>query len=124
MTDEQLALHEHLLEGRAINRAKKIQAWLDQHECTVQELAIKSGISRSHLSNLLRLLSLPVEVQIMVDEDRLSMGAARALLPCKDAPNIMELAERARLMSAREVENMMRQELGRTKKSYPDRGIL
>lgn len=42
------------------------------------------GKSRSHITNLLRLLDLPDEVQAMVEDGRLSMGHARALAGAGD----------------------------------------
>lgn len=49
-----------------------------------ENLAQAVGKSRSHVANLLRLLSLPLSVQQMVDDGRLSMGHARALINAED----------------------------------------
>ena len=51
---------------------------------TQEALAHTVGKSRSHIANLLRLLSLPEPVQQSVREGKLSMGHARALLGAKD----------------------------------------
>jgi len=49
------------------------------------------GKSRSHIANLLRLLDLPVVVQNMVEDGRLSMGHARALASAGDPAAIAAL---------------------------------
>lgn len=51
---------------------------------TQEELAIKVGKSRPHITNFLRLLQLPLGVQEHVSRGTLSMGHARALLGVKD----------------------------------------
>lgn len=49
-----------------------------------ENLAQAVGKSRSHVANLLRLLSLPLSVQKWVDEGQLTMGHARALINAED----------------------------------------
>ncbi len=58
---------------------------------TQEELAQRVGQSRSHVANLLRLLSLPPEIRQDVSRGTLSMGHARALLSVSDvqARNIL-----------------------------------
>jgi ParB family chromosome partitioning protein len=51
---------------------------------TQEELAIKVGKSRPHITNFLRLLQLPAEIQDHVSRGTLSMGDARALLGVKN----------------------------------------
>jgi ParB family transcriptional regulator, chromosome partitioning protein len=53
---------------------------VDEFKLTHEELSIKVGASRSAITNSLRLLLLPVEVQILVDSEKISAGHARALL--------------------------------------------
>lgn len=54
-----------------------------------EDVARAVGKSRSHVANLLRLLSLPEPVRQMLDDGRLSMGHARALV---GAPDPLSLA--------------------------------
>jgi len=63
--------------------------------------------SRSHVANLMRLLSLPGEVQAMVEDGRLQMGHARALI---GAPDPLALATEvvARGLSVRAAERLAR----------------
>jgi ParB family transcriptional regulator, chromosome partitioning protein len=73
---------------------------------TQDQLAEVIGKSRSHLANTLRLLRLPVDVQDLVNQGRLSAGHARALVGREDASM---LAERivAQGLNVREVEALV-----------------
>lgn len=53
---------------------------MDEFGYTQEELAKSLGKSRSHIANLLRLLNLPDEVRLLLEQDKISMGHARALL--------------------------------------------
>ena len=56
------------------------QRLIEEFNYTQEELAGTVGKSRSHIANLLRLLSLPEEVKTMLEKGELTMGHARALL--------------------------------------------
>ncbi len=74
---------------------------------TQEKLAEALSKSRSHVANLLRLLTLPTEVQDMVRDGTLSAGHARALI---GSPKASELAGQivARGLSVRETEKLMK----------------
>jgi len=57
-----------------------------------EEIADRTGKDRTTVTNLLRLLKLPEEVQLLVAERRLSMGHARALLAIEDREALRTLA--------------------------------
>jgi len=82
---------------------------LTDFSCTHEELAIKLGRSRPHLSNTMRLLSLPPTVQNRVALGIISAGHARALLGLTDAGEIEKLANRivAENLSVRSVEEII-----------------
>ena len=61
---------------------------LSDFNCTHEELATKLGRSRPHLSNTMRLLTLPQAVQKRVALGIISAGHARALLGLTDAAEI------------------------------------
>lgn len=65
---------------------------IDEFSLTHEELSKRIGKSRVSITNYLRLLLLPVEVQKMVDEGKLSAGHARALLGLKDKKIQIEAA--------------------------------
>lgn len=64
----------------ALEEAQGINRLIDEFGLTHQEVAEKLGRSRSAISNLLRLLSLPEPVQEYLLEGEIEMGHARALL--------------------------------------------
>jgi ParB family chromosome partitioning protein len=82
---------------------------LSDFNCTHEELATKLGRSRPHLSNTMRLLSLPPTVQNRVALGIISAGHARALLGLPDAGEIEKLANRivAENLSVRSVEEII-----------------
>jgi ParB family chromosome partitioning protein len=82
---------------------------LTDFNCTHEELATKLGRSRPHLSNTMRLLSLPPTVQNRVALGIISAGHARALLGLTDASEIEKLANRivAENLSVRSVEEII-----------------
>jgi ParB family chromosome partitioning protein len=91
----------------AIEEALAFRQLMDRFGHTQEKLAEALSKSRSHIANLLRLLTLPEEVQVHVREGKLSAGHARALVT---APNAAELARQviARSLSVRETEAMVR----------------
>ena len=65
-----------------IETAQSYQQLIDNHDYTHEDLAHAVGKSRSAITNALRLLKLPDQVQYWIQEGKLSSGAARAL--CSD----------------------------------------
>src|SRR5919204_132921 len=66
--------------------------------------------SRPHIANTIRLLSLPLDVQQLVADEKLSAGHARALLALGDGDAISSLSLRvvAEDLSVRETEEIVR----------------
>jgi len=73
----------------AVEEAMAYKQLVDKFGYTQEKVADKVGKSRSHITNLIRLLNLPEEVQQMVNEGKISMGHARALVVTE---NPLELA--------------------------------
>ncbi len=69
-----------------IEKALSFKRYLEQHQCTQEDLAQRLKIDRSTIANFIRLLDLPEEVIECVRQEKLSMGHARALLPLGDEP--------------------------------------
>lgn len=65
--------------------------------------------SRSHVANFQRLLALPEPVLGLVEQGRLSMGHARALIGAEDAVALADAAV-AKQLSVRDVERMVRKQ--------------
>ena len=64
----------------AIDEAAAYRQLMDRFGHTQDQLATALGKSRSHIANLMRLLTLPVEVQAMVNDGRITAGHARTLV--------------------------------------------
>ena len=79
----------------AIELAKAYQALIETHGLTHDGLADRLNKERSTISNHLRLLGLPDEVQQLVSTGSLSMGHARALAGIADVAWQRALAQRA-----------------------------
>jgi len=73
---------------------------------TQEQLSKRVGKSRSHITNMVGLVSLPEVVQQMVNEGFISMGHARVLSKLDDDNKIIELANRIKKekLSVRDVE--------------------
>jgi len=69
----------------AMEKASAFRDYLQRYGGTQEELAGRLGIDRSTVSNLIRLLELPTQVQEAVITDQISQGHARALLPLADS---------------------------------------
>ncbi|HEX3600324.1 MAG TPA: ParB/RepB/Spo0J family partition protein [Lacipirellulaceae bacterium] len=78
----------------AIEKAESFQRYIDQYQCTQEELAGRVQVDRSTVANLLRLLELPASVKLMVQEGHISQGHARALLPLGDEQEQIEFAHK------------------------------
>ncbi len=79
--------------------------------------------SRSHISNTLRLLTLPSDIIAMLEEGTLSSGQARPLIGIGNASSIAEEIV-AKNYSARKVEYLIRNKKGSKKEKFVDTNIL
>ena len=79
--------------------------------------------SRSHISNTLRLLTLPSDVVSMLEEGTLTSGQARPLIGISNASNIAEEIV-SKNYSARKVEYLVRNKKGNPKEKVVDANIL
>lgn len=98
-TDEQMmeiALLENLQRENlsSIEEAQAYHNLLNNLNLTQEELASKVGKSRSHITNMLGLLRLPVQVQDMVNKKQISMGHARVLSKLDGDEKIIGLAKK------------------------------
>ncbi len=103
----EIALIENIQRSdlNAIEEARGYRRLIDEFKHTQQVLAGIVGKSRSHVTNLLRLLELPESVQAMVEDGRLAMGHARALASAAD-PEALARRAIAEGLSVRAVEQL------------------
>jgi ParB family chromosome partitioning protein len=114
-TDEQMlefALVEniHRADLNPIERAKAYQKFIESFSLTHAEVAGKLGQTRTVISNHLRLLDLPRDIQDMLTADQLTMGHAKAILTLPTEELRRKLANRAMAgrLSVRQVEKLVR----------------
>jgi ParB family chromosome partitioning protein len=70
----------HRQDLNALEVAFSYQRLIDELDLTQEKLSEKVGKNRSTITNFLRLLKLPAEVQVALRDNLISMGHARALL--------------------------------------------
>lgn len=99
----------HRSELNPLEEAAAYQQLLEDFGCTHEELATKIGRSRPQISNTIRLLRLPPQVQRRVAAGVLSAGHARALLGLDDTDMMERLAARivSEGLSVRAVEEIV-----------------
>lgn len=92
----ELALTENLLREdlNPLDVARAYQALQEQFGLSQEEISDRLGVTRSVVTNTLRLLRLPESVQEMLAEGELSAGHARALAGLQDPKAAEALAER------------------------------
>ncbi|CAM4057374.1 ParB/RepB/Spo0J family partition protein [Listeria booriae] len=78
-----------------LEEAESYDLLMKNLDMTQAKLADRLGKSRPYIANMVRLLSLPAEVQVMLRDGALSMGHARALLGLKNKKNIKPVAKKA-----------------------------
>jgi ParB family chromosome partitioning protein len=107
----QWALTENLLREdlNPLEAAQGFAALQQKHGLSHEEIAEHLGLDRSTVTNTLRLLRLPPEVQQMIAEGAISAGHARALLALESATAQMQLANLIvkQGLSVRQVENLV-----------------
>ena len=96
----------------AIELAWAYKGIIDNLDIRQEDLALKIGKSRSHITNTLGLLNLPEEVQKMILNGELSMGHARVLSKMEDESKITDLAKKIinEGLSVHEIENISKNE--------------
>lgn len=93
----EMALVENLQRSdlNPVEEGEAYRSLKDSFGLSQEEIARQVGKARSTISNAVRLLSLPDEIQDMLRDGRLAAGQARPLLALEDAERQLELARRA-----------------------------
>jgi len=105
----ELAIIENIQreELNSMDEAKGYERLMKEFNYGHEKLSEFMGKSRSHISNTLRLLSLPIEVIKLVDEGKLTAGQVRPLVGRHNAVNLA-LSILKEKLSARSIENLVR----------------
>jgi ParB family transcriptional regulator, chromosome partitioning protein len=120
-SDDSEVLREALIENihredlNPIELAEAFRQLLGELGLKQEELADRVGVSRSHIANTIRLLALPLDVQQLLTDERLTAGHARALLALGDREAMTTLALRvaAEDLSVRGTEEIVRRYIER-----------
>lgn len=111
-TTMELALVENLQRENLnpAEEARGYKALMTEFGMTQEETAQRVGKSRPVVANALRLLNLPEEVLVMLENGDISSGAARTILSLDNADLQIEVAELVvkEKMSVREVEKLVK----------------
>ena len=96
-----------------LDEARGYRELIKRFKLTQEQLARKLGRDRSTIANSLRLLNLPDEVKRGLEEAKITVGHARALLGLDDAKQIASIFRTIvhRGLSVRQVEGIVRQRL-------------
>ncbi|CDQ37862.1 ParB/RepB/Spo0J family partition protein [Virgibacillus salexigens] len=109
----ELALLENLQREdlTPIEEAHAYANLMNELKITQEELSKRLGKSRSHIANMVRLLSLPEKVIAYINNGELSMGHGRALLGIKDKSKLQPLIQKIRRekLNVRQVEQLILQ---------------
>jgi ParB family chromosome partitioning protein len=93
----------------ALEEADGYRRLIEEFGHTQDEIATALGKSRSHVANTMRLLALPEPVRLLLDQDKLTAGHARALLGAADPVRLAETVI-ANGLSVRQTEDLVRRE--------------
>jgi ParB family chromosome partitioning protein len=94
----------------AIEVAISYKRLMDECSLNQEQLGERVGKNRSTVSNYLRLLNLPVNIQAALRDDKISMGHARAIIGIEDADEQQYLFDQMieNNLSVRAVESLVR----------------
>ncbi|NBV07079.1 MAG: ParB/RepB/Spo0J family partition protein [Proteobacteria bacterium] len=92
-----------------IEEAEGYKQLIQEFSYTQDQIAKRVGKSRSHITNLLRLLTLPQVVRNFLDQKLISMGHARAIINSNSPEKIAQKIVKDSL-SVRDVEDLVRNE--------------
>lgn len=113
--DDQAAMALALIENiqrddlNPLEEAGALQRLLNEFELTHQQIAQAVGKSRTTVTNLLRLMELEEDVKELLEQGRLEMGHARAILGLKGAQQSDAAAKVVRSgLSVRDTEKLVR----------------
>ena len=120
----ELALIENIQREdlNAIEVAISYRRLIDECNLTQDALGERIGKSRANVTNYLRLLKLPAEIQLSLRERKISMGHARALVGLEDEELQFMIFEQILKegLSVRQVEEIVRRYVSPKENSLPE----
>ena len=94
-----------------VEEALAYSALMERHNLTQEQIAKEVGKSRPAIANMLRLLDLPDEVLLMLKDEKITSGHARALLGLEEEEDMITLAQKIeeKGLSVRDTEKIVKQ---------------
>jgi ParB family transcriptional regulator, chromosome partitioning protein len=128
--DDQQMLEMALIENiqrenlNAIEIALSYQRLLTECNLKQEELGERVGKNRTTVTNYLRLLKLPPDIQIAVRDNKLSMGQARAIISIENPEEQLYIFKKTleEDLSVRKVEELVREMTEKSQSSKSDNG--
>jgi len=128
--NDQEALEMALIENiqreelNAIEIGVNYQRLIDECQLNHEELADRVGKKRATISNYIRLLKLPPDIQVAVREDKISMGHARALAGVEEIDLQLNIFNEVigKNLSVRQTEALVAQKNNSTQKPRSPKG--
>jgi len=124
----QMALVENIQRENlnAIEIALTFDKLMEECKLTQEMLSEKVGKKRTTISNYLRLLKLPIEIQAGIRDNKITMGHARSLIGLEDEKKMKEIFDRiiAEDLSVRQVEDIVREMTSGTEKKPAKKPVL
>jgi ParB family transcriptional regulator, chromosome partitioning protein len=110
MLEMALVENIHRAELNPLEIAISFHRLMEECQIRQEELSQKVGKDRSTVSNYIRLLKLPAEIQVAIRDNRISMGHARALITLGDEKTQLVTLQRIieKKLSVRQVEDLVR----------------
>ena len=104
----------HREDLNAMDIAISYQRLIEECQLTQEQLSDKIGKNRATVSNYVRLLKLPPEIQLALKNNKISMGHARALINIPDPDEQLKALKKIISMglSVRDIENISRKLIG------------
>lgn len=100
-----------------IEAARAIKQLMDEYDLTQEAVADRIGKSRPAIANTLRLLTLPSDVVDLIENNKLSAGHARCLIPLSSPLEQTKVAQAAvaKKLSVRDMEKLVKNLLNPSK---------
>jgi len=103
-----------------VEEAKAYKKMMDRHDYTQESLSLRIGKSRSHIANTVRILGLPEEVLMLLEQRKLTAGHARALLAIGNVREQVKMANAIveDKISVRQTETSVKHRMNSQKAKY------
>ena len=109
----------------AIDEAKGYKSIMEKFSITQEELAETMHRSRAYIANFIRLLNLPIDVQKLIEEKKISVGQVRPIIGHKNCSSLAKTII-SKNLNARQVEQLLKNEktIKHKNKTEPDINII